>query len=142
HFGMAGWMQERSGAPVLLSPRELELAQGDWIRPRGDRDRLATFFDRYGMPAHIAAAVGDEMAALRSQTLPHPQLTPLPPGTTVRMGDRSFLALHAPGHSDGQLVFYDAADRLLLCGDQVLIKITPHIGLWPAGEPDPLGRYL
>ena len=27
-------------------------------------------------------------------------------------------------------------------GDQVLIKITPNIGLWPMTRPNPLGRYL
>ena len=39
-------------------------------------------------------------------------------------------------------MFYDTDDKLLLCGDQVLMKITPNIGLWPLTEPNPLGRYL
>jgi glyoxylase-like metal-dependent hydrolase (beta-lactamase superfamily II) len=40
------------------------------------------------------------------------------------------------------LVFYCAGDRLLLCGDAVLIKITPNISLWPHGRPNPLADFL
>jgi glyoxylase-like metal-dependent hydrolase (beta-lactamase superfamily II) len=39
-------------------------------------------------------------------------------------------------------VFYCAEERLLLCGDAVLIKITPNISLWPQGRPNPLADYL
>jgi glyoxylase-like metal-dependent hydrolase (beta-lactamase superfamily II) len=80
---------------------------------------------------------------LRTLTYPHPKaITALHPGATLRMGGRHWTAIHAPGHADGQLIFYCAADRLLLCGDQVLQRITPNIGLWPTTEPDPLARYL
>ncbi len=58
------------------------------------------------------------------------------------MGGRSFRAIHAPGHADGQLVFYSAAERLLLCGDQVLLRISPNIGVWPSTQGDPLANYL
>lgn len=52
--------------------------------------------------------------------------------------------LHTQGHAEGQIVLtYTPADRLLLCGDHVLQRITPNIsGLWPSSQPDPLGRYL
>ena len=30
----------------------------------------------------------------------------------------------------------------MLCGDQVLGKITPNIGRWPGAEAQPLRRYL
>jgi glyoxylase-like metal-dependent hydrolase (beta-lactamase superfamily II) len=40
------------------------------------------------------------------------------------------------------LVFYCAEDRLLICGDAVLIKITPNVSLWPHGQPDPLADFL
>jgi glyoxylase-like metal-dependent hydrolase (beta-lactamase superfamily II) len=58
------------------------------------------------------------------------------------MGGRLFQTLLAPGHADGQLLFYQPAEALLLSGDHVLMKITPNIGYWPTSEPDPLGRYL
>ena len=58
------------------------------------------------------------------------------------MGNRNWDAIHAPGHADGQIIFYDPADRLFLSGDQLLMKITPNIGLWNDTEPGVLQRYL
>lgn len=142
HFGMAGWLHERSGARVLLAPREIELAEEVWMHRADHDDPSLRHFLRHGMPADLVKQVVGAIAALRAATRPHPPLTPLPAGTWLTMGERRFLAIHAPGHSDGQLVFYAPDDRLALVGDQVLLKITPHIGVWPESEPDPLRKYL
>lgn len=144
HYGLAGWLQTWSGAapPVLMAPREAELAALVWGLADDQPEPMVALFTIHGAPAELTAAMAGEVRRLRQMTRPHPQVTLLAPGSTLRMGGRDFLALHAPGHSDGQLVFYAAADRLILSGDQVLVKITPHIGMWPESEPDPLGRYL
>ncbi len=142
HFGMAGWLQELSGAPVLMAPREIKLARDTWGLPPGADEPMVPHFRDHGTPAALVAGMAAEGARLREATLPPPELTPIAPGSVVAMGGRCFTAIYAPGHSDGQLLFYDAEDRLLLCGDHVLTKITPHIGMWPASEPDPLGRFL
>lgn len=142
HFGMAGWLHERSGARVLLAPREIELAEEVWMHRADHDDPSLRHFLRHGMPADLVKQVVGAIATLRAATRPHPPLTPLPAGTWLTMGERRFLAIHAPGHSDGQLVFYAPDDRLALVGDQVLLKITPHIGVWPESEPDPLRKYL
>jgi glyoxylase-like metal-dependent hydrolase (beta-lactamase superfamily II) len=142
HYGLAGWLQAWSGAPVWLSPREAELAQQIWGQ---DNLHQAMFelFRRGGIPEEIELKAETEAKKVRALTFPHPGLVKLvEPGTVLSLGRRRFKAIHAPGHSDGQLIFYDAADRLLLSGDQALLKITPNIGLWPVSEPDPLGRYL
>ncbi len=145
HFGLAGWLQQQTGAEVLLSPRELEIARLTWIEDV--TPERAAIVQRYmhsaGVGADVAGIILTQQDYLRSLTYPHPQaITPLAQGATIDMGGRRFKAIHAPGHADGQLVFYCAEDRLLLCGDQVLQRITPNIGVWPTTEPDPLARYL
>lgn len=145
HFGLAGWLQEQSGAPVLLSPREREVAQITWIEEI--TPERAAVVERYmytaGVTPDVAAVILAQQDHLRSLTWPHPQrIDTITPGATVEMGGRRFTAIHAPGHADGQLLFYCAEDRLLLCGDQVMQRITPNIGIWPTTEPDPLARYL
>lgn len=142
HFGMAGWLQELSGAPVLMAPREIVQARQVWGKPAEASDTMVPMFVAHGVPDELVASISAMVEELRAHTRPHPELTPLLPGAELEMGERRFRALPAPGHSDGQLLFYDAAGRLALCGDHVLIKITPHIGYWPESEPDPLGRYL
>jgi len=94
------------------------------------------------MPAALAGEVYANMAALRPMTHPLPETVPLAPGARLTIGARVFQAIPTPGHSDGHLAFYCAAERLLLCGDTVLMKITPNISLWPYGRPDPLADFL
>lgn len=142
HYGMAGWLQQQTGAPVRLSAKEAAFARTVW-----QEGSLGKGFDRYliqlGMPDDEAMTVARGVASTGEMTFPHPTaLDIIQAGDEIQMGNRRFRMIHAPGHSDGQLMFYDAADRLLLCGDHVLMKITPNIGLWPESDPDPLGRFL
>lgn len=142
HYGLAGWLQVWCGATVWMSPREAELAYHVW-----EKDNLyqamARMLIRSGVPEDAATQATTATQKMRALTLPHPHTVKLlEAGAVLRMGNRQFHMIHAPGHSDGQLVFYDAEDQLLLSGDQVLIKITPNIGLWPMTKPNPLGRYL
>lgn len=147
HYGMAGWLQygcAQAGAivPVRASPREAAFARTAW-QVDGYYDLFIDFFNACGMPAEKVKTVADGFSLTRHMTFPHPtELVPLEPGSTLQMGQRQFTAIHAPGHSDGQLMFYDADDRLLLCGDHVLMKITPNIGLWLDTDPEPLARFL
>lgn len=143
HFGLSGYFQALTGAPVYLSPRERELAQMVWIEDRWQPDLVADYWRVGGIPPAVRSVISAQTSNLRDMTMPHPRtMSVVAPGDTVEMGNRRFHAIHAPGHSDGQLIFFDASDGLMICGDQVLMKITPNIGLWPTTEPDPLGRYM
>jgi glyoxylase-like metal-dependent hydrolase (beta-lactamase superfamily II) len=142
HYGMAGWLAGRSGAPVLLSPVEQAFAARVWGGGEEVYQVFIALFRRHGMPDDLIAAVTDQMAVLRPMTRPLATTTTLMPGARLRIGAREFQAISTPGHSDGHLAFYCADERLLLCGDTVLIKITPNISLWPHGRPDPLADFL
>jgi glyoxylase-like metal-dependent hydrolase (beta-lactamase superfamily II) len=48
--------------------------------------------------------------------------------------------VNAPGHADGQITLLK--DGVLVAADHLLDPISPTIGLWPAGRPDPLGDYI
>lgn len=145
HYGLAGWLQQQAGhvPPVLISPREALLARQVWQEQPDEAAEVIGFWQQCGVPADLATAIVVETDRTRQRTKPHPQvIQTIEPGTTITLGDRLFQIIHTPGHSDGQVVFYDAAERLLLCGDHVLQRITPNISLWPFADADPLGRYL
>jgi glyoxylase-like metal-dependent hydrolase (beta-lactamase superfamily II) len=142
HYGMAGWLAAQSGAPVLLSPIEQAFAERVWGNGDPTYQRVRAFFAAHGMPSDMAQAVYEQMIVLRPMTQPMPTTTTLEPGATLRVGQREFQTIATPGHSDGHLVFYCAAERLLLCGDAVLTKITPNISLLPYGRLDPLADFL
>ena len=143
HFGLAGWFQQLTGAPVLMSPREQALARHVWFNDGWNADDMTDYWYLAGIVEDIRDVVTAATTRLRSATMPLPaHIADLASGSSIRLAGRDFRTIHAPGHSDGQLIFYDQSDRLLLSADQVLMKITPNIGLWPETEPDPLGRYL
>lgn len=143
HFGMAGWFQEQSGAPVHMSPREVEWSNQIWVNHAQRPELVMDWWDACGVPRNLSQDAAGQTTKLRERTLPHPaDVRTIDYGAQVIMGGRTFTAIHAPGHSDGQIIFYDARDQLMLSGDQVLMRITPNIGLWPDTQPDPLGRYL
>lgn len=143
HYGMAGWWQRQTETPtpLFLPARELPQMQ-IFYRPTNTALYHQWMLD-CGMDEESVDNIESALFSTRDSTQPHPvQHDLLHADTTVQLGEREFRTIHAPGHSDGQMIFYDAADQLMLCGDHVLMRITPNIGSWPHSEPDPLGRYL
>lgn len=147
HYGMAGKIQAEAAAagrhlPVHLTATESRFAEQMW-KSAPSREIMRAHLRLGGMPGAEIAIVADAEDFTRKRTNPQADfVAALQPGRVFRLGNRSCLVIHAPGHCDGQAIFYDEADRLLFCGDHVLIKITPNIGLWPGTLADPLGRYL
>ncbi|MGJ3237262.1 MAG: MBL fold metallo-hydrolase [Anaerolineae bacterium] len=145
HFGLAGWLQARASAAgrevdVIVSPREAQQTQDVWLGARPD---FHLWLADNGMSAEMAHAVDTSMGDTHTMTLPHPHKLILhKAGEMIRLGERHFMAIHAPGHSDGQLLFYHADDQLLLSADHVLMTITPNIGLWETTDSNPLGQYM
>lgn len=145
HFGLAGWFQAWAQQadhilPIYTSPVEDEWATVIWRNQSGERfDR---WLQRNGMAAAMAQRVAASMDDTLAMTLPHPgPMVHLQADAMIYMGERQWRILHAPGHSDGQYIFYDADDKLLLSGDHVLMKITPNIGLWTQTQGNPLQKY-
>ena len=60
----------------------------------------------------------------------------------VGVGSRTLRVLATPGHTQGHVVFTDAAAGLLFAGDHVLPHITPSIGFEPVRARHPLRDYL
>lgn len=144
HYGLAGWLQARSPhAEVRLSQIERDMANRVW-KERGERDNdVRDQMRKSGASEDLSTAIISGISSTRAMTFPHPTCeTTIAPGETVMIGDRACLAIHAPGHSDGQLLFFDQADGLMFSGDHVLNKITPNIGVWFGGNPHPLPDFL
>ena len=65
----------------------------------------------------------------------------LEPGTVVAAGARRLRCIPVPGHTPGQMCFWDEAEGILFTGDHVLFDISPNITSWLEME-DALGSYL
>ncbi len=142
HYGAAGWLQEWTGAPVLMHAPEVPLTKKVWDPAYQLGSLVEAFFRRHGLPADRAEMAGNHQGTKAVQVSPAPQLTSIPTDAVIPLGDRHFRVIWTPGHSDGLAVFLSEDDGILLVNDMVLPKITPNVPLWPGSNPDPLGSFL
>lgn len=143
HYGLSGWFQERSGAPVLLSKAGAEQARRLWGAEQPMTSELLELFTRHGLPAEIREAMEEHMDSFVPMVSPQPSLTVLPVGEPIRLGDEVYETLHTPGHALGHVCLYQRERREMFCGDQVLPRISPNVSYLPGGiDENPLGSFL
>jgi len=145
HIGLAGWLCERFGLPLLTSETSYLLCQNVSLSPGAlDAKPYRDFYLRHGLDAGSTQRVATQgHAYLKMVSGLPPTFERLVAGDTLRIGGRSFDVLTGNGHAPEQVMLYCAADNLFLAADQVLAKITPNISVWAVNpKGDPLGRYI
>ncbi|MBB3108244.1 glyoxylase-like metal-dependent hydrolase (beta-lactamase superfamily II) [Paenibacillus phyllosphaerae] len=142
HFGLAGWFQQQTGAPVYMSEASYAYTRRLWGEERSFAADLTRLYRLHGMPEELQDDIRDHLESFVARVSPMPNVSFIQAGDTLQMGSSSWLAIDAPGHAFGQLCFYDGNRKHMLCGDQVLPDITPNISLVPGEEEDPLASFL
>lgn len=145
HVGHAGPLWEATGRPPFLITRT------EWLsaslrgamagRPaRGDR---GDFFRLHGVPEAELPDFTAMPAALGALAPLPDRFVRIAEGDVLRIGGRDWRVMTAGGHAPEHAALYCAEEALLIAGDQVLPRITPFVGVFPA-EPDadPLGEFL
>ena len=140
HLGLAGRIRDASGAWVAMHRLDAEDLSGQ-IDPAKMQLRGESWLIRAGvaisdLPSMIVDA-GQFVRFLPPQPdrLIEDGQRPLPGAPAIR-------ALWTPGHSPGHLCFVDDERGLLMSGDHLLPRISPHISVHPGEKGDPLGTYL
>lgn len=146
HMGQAGWFAERFQAPLCMT-------LGEWLFGRclileklpAPPEAAVEFYRRGGF-------VAEELAGYRKR--PYDRFSevvaPLPAGFTrieddqaLSIGGRIWRVMVGRGHSPEHACLYCPELDLLISGDQILPRITPHIGVYPMEpEANPLRYYL
>jgi len=62
-------------------------------------------------------------------------------GDTISIGDYLFECIETPGHTEGHICLYEPGKKIFICGDHILVDITPNITL-SSDERNPLKEYL
>ncbi|MFC4076096.1 MBL fold metallo-hydrolase [Salinithrix halophila] len=142
HYGLAGLLQQRTGAPVLISETDVGQARLFFDRDSEQPDEMGRFYEGHGLPREWAEKIPDHLRGFSQWVEPHPEPEFIRSGENIHLGDQEYRILHTPGHADGHLSFYDPERRWLIGGDFLLPRITPNISLWPGCDPNPLRSYL
>ncbi|MFD0716492.1 MBL fold metallo-hydrolase [Paenibacillus sp. GCM10027626] len=142
HYGLAGWFQQRCGAPVHISADSYAYAVRLWGEGRTFAGELTALYEQHGMPRQLLAQIAPHLESFVERVSPQPEVTLLEAGTTIRFGGLTWSLLDAPGHAKGQLCLYTPEKQWMFCGDQVLPEITPNISVVPGEDEDPLQSFL
>ncbi|GGF51383.1 MBL fold metallo-hydrolase [Azorhizobium oxalatiphilum] len=145
HVGLAGWLQQQTGAPIHMSRIE-------WLQARLLlNERPVEIIQQLVEHARRCAAPDDYLELLtRRGPLFHKWVSPLPRCYhRVSEGDRFDLlgspwqVMIAEGHAPEMVCLYNAERQILIAADHILPRISPHIGAHPSDPlDDPLGAFL
>lgn len=144
HYGLAGWFQERSGAPVYMSRAARDYTLRLWGPKRSFETDLNALFKAHGMPDVLREGIAGHLESFVAKVSPQPAVDFIEAGGRIAMNGLDWETIAAPGHARGQLLFYQRESKRIICGDQVLPRITPNIGLVPGPDEDsnPLRAFL
>lgn len=145
HIGLAAWLQERHGVPVLMSQRTHELARrilGGEGMPQ--LAAIQAFFGSHGLTdaTLIPALFSPDRLARMASGVPRVERF-IADAEVIRWGAGEWTALETNGHAEGHLCLSNLALRVLISGDQVLPTISSNISfLFGGRDPNPLDSYL
>ena len=147
HFGASGEIQRRSRATVHLHELELERVNRMLMygrMPMGQHPESRSFFESHGFPIDRFAANGMRPAWMGT-ALYNPATRvdrTIGDGDVIPVGERRFEVIWTPGHSPGHNVIYLRREKVMIVGDHLLPKITPHVGIYPDTTGNPLGDFI
>ncbi|HEY5427806.1 MAG TPA: MBL fold metallo-hydrolase [Solirubrobacteraceae bacterium] len=126
HLGLLEILARRSGAEVaafgLLAPYLEDFSAS----ATADDAFSMQIMLRHGVPPELATALGAVGAAFRAFGSSGRVTIPLRDGDELTLRDRTLTALHRPGHSPSDTVFFDDRRRLLIAGDHLLSRISSN----------------
>lgn len=143
HVGLAGWLAQRTGAPVCMTAGELAVA-GRYADPGRDVVAERTpLWHEHGLSSAMSLQLLEHMPRYAVQVHPLPdKVEIIDTSRSLTLGNRRWRPLLGRGHSPEHLSLLSEDCELMIGGDQVLPKITPNIAVWPGGDQDPLRSYL
>lgn len=144
HVGLSQWLCGRWGIPVIMT--EAEWLMGRMLEldfSEASLRGMVEFYRRAGCgPAALAAfeADGNSYAPLVEIPASYRRMSG---GDRFVIGGHEWEVIIGRGHAPALACLYSPAQRLLICGDQLLPRITPNISVWPdEPEANPLPLYL
>src|ERR1700744_1963165 len=131
HVGLAGWIVEPCGWPLVMS--QVEYLQSVYHQNRGTEERRNAqrlFFRRHGMDESLTEQLlGRGSDYLKRVSILPPAYRRISHGDEITIGSRGFKVLTRRGDALDPGWVYFAADKLFLSADQVLSKISPNVSV-------------
>jgi glyoxylase-like metal-dependent hydrolase (beta-lactamase superfamily II) len=126
HLGLVEIVAEHSGAQVAaLGIAAERLANFDEDAEREDEFAVELML-RNGIPEEVTAALRSVSRSFRGWGSHVTVTRPLGDGEEIAFRDRTLRAIHRPGHSPSDTVFWDEERRILIAADHLLAHISSN----------------
>ncbi|MFC3231570.1 MBL fold metallo-hydrolase [Marinibaculum pumilum] len=146
HMGQAGWFVRRFDAPLCMTLGEWLFGRCLLLEQEAHPPAAAvTFYRRGGFSEEELEVYSKRPYDRFKEAVCHlpTGFSRIEDGQSLRIGGRTWRVMVGRGHSPEHACLYCAELGLLISGDQILPRITPHIGVYPMEpEADPLRFYL
>ncbi len=119
HYGMAGKIQEDTGAEVIVRSEEMRLMKPD----KSHIDSITGTLKSTGMPEELMSL----NVAFMSKTpfiYPIQKISTFSDESYLEFSDFKMRMLHMPGHSEGHTCLYWEDENILISGDMLLPDIS------------------
>ena len=100
-------------------------------RPERQPEAFA-FFQQHGIPLDSPEQLPTPGSFYGSRYKPATPQHYLRDGESVYVGKRELRVVWTPGHTQGHCCLYLPEDKVIIVGDHLLPKITPHVGVYYA----------
>jgi glyoxylase-like metal-dependent hydrolase (beta-lactamase superfamily II) len=146
HLGMAGWLTERWQAPLWMTLGEWSFGRMLSLEARADvpEDVLA-FYEQWGITEQMSAELrsgGFFRYKSRVSEIPR-SFRRIRHGDVISIGRHDWRVVVGNGHSPEHACLFSEELNVLISGDQVLPRISPHIGVYPSEpEANPLKDFI
>lgn len=138
HYGLVGFLQERSGATVYFPRREIAR-----VRDKQMLFEVGKLLLEAGMPLELLFKMDQQRKKGPKPGIDHDEVVPIDEGETFAFADFTLTTLHMPGHTGGHVVFHEPESGTLFAGDQLLPEVSPNPLLEPSlDEPGERRRSL
>lgn len=145
HFGNAGWLTRRFGAPLWMTESDYLTAHAQYQAHAGHgSDAAARLFAQHGLDTERVAAVAGRGNSYRKiVSEPPTRFMRIMDDDEIAIGRNKWRVIVGYGHAPEHAALYCEALGVLISGDMLLPKISTNVSVWPTEpEGDPLKLFL
>ncbi|HET8756848.1 MAG TPA: MBL fold metallo-hydrolase [Solirubrobacteraceae bacterium] len=126
HMGLVGILARRSQAEVVTLDLLAPVIEEFGAYAERDDELAESLMLRHGIPRDVVIALRSMSRAFRAWGGSAPVERRLADGDSLEFAGRTLQALHRPGHSPSDTVFWDAERRTLIGGDHLIGHISSN----------------
>jgi glyoxylase-like metal-dependent hydrolase (beta-lactamase superfamily II) len=126
HMGLVGILARRSQAEVVTLDLLAPVIEEFGAYAERDDELAESLMLRHGIPRDVVIALRSMSRAFRAWGGSAPVDRRLADGDALEFAGRTLQALHRPGHSPSDTVFWDAERRELIGGDHLIGHISSN----------------